>query len=127
MITIQRLITLGLILVNVALVSSAQLLLKIGAGKITSVIDKNHLFESVIKVVFNPYLFFGTSCYVVSLVLWIYVLTRAQLSLAYPIMSLSYVAVMLLSVLFINESVNLPQWGGALLIVIGTSVIFLFK
>lgn len=126
-ITISRLITLGLLLLNVVLVSSAQLLLKMGSSKVASLMNKDHLINSFFKIAFSPYIFFGILCYVFSLILWIYIMTRAQLSVAYPFMSLSYVVVMILAVLFVNETVNLPQWGGAVLIVIGTSVIFFFK
>lgn len=127
MMTVSRIVTLSLLCVNVALVSSAQLLLKIGAGKVNSLFDRGHLFMSSLRIMFNPYIFFGTFCYVVSLVLWIYILTRSQLSISYPFMSLSYGVVMILSILFLNEVVNLPQWGGFLLIVAGTTVIFFFK
>ncbi len=126
-ITPARLIILGLILINVALVSSAQLLLKIGSSRVGWIIGNNDKIVALIKIALDPYIFFGTSCYVISLILWIYILSRTQLSVAYPLMSLSYVVVMLLSIVVMKETVNFPQSIGAFFIVIGISMIFLSK
>ena len=126
-ITLARLITLGLLLLNVALVTAAQVLLKAGTVKFAAVSQSKGVVSAFFKIIVNPYIMGGTSCYVLSLVLWIYILTRAKLSMAYPIMSLSYVTVMVLSVLLFRENINFNQWIGALLIVVGTSLIFIFK
>jgi drug/metabolite transporter (DMT)-like permease len=126
-ITLAKFITLGFLLLNIGLVSAAQILLKFGTEKFGSIVGNNNTLVALIKIATNPYILAGTSCYVLSLVLWIYILTRAQISVAYPVMSLSYITVMGLSIMFFKEAINLTQWTGALFIVIGTSLIFLFK
>lgn len=114
-------------MLNVCLVSAAQVLLKFSTGKFAGLKETKNIATIFWKIISNPYLVSGTACYVMSLVLWVYILTKAQLSIAYPLMSLSYVVVMILSVLFFRENINFVQWIGALFVVMGTSLIFVFK
>ena len=122
-----RLLAPSLLLLNVGLVSCAQIFLKIGALKIQGFLGRFTFGEILLKIIFNPQLILGTFFYVCSLILWVYLLTRIRLSVAYPIMSLSYVTVMAFSFFFFKESVNGWQWGGATLIILGTYIIFSFK
>lgn len=116
-----------LILFNVLLITGAQLALKMGSTGIIGVNKSGGLLQFIFKTISNPYLIAGTLLYVLSLVLWIYILTKAKLSFAYPIMSLSYIAVMFFSFYFFKENVNLYQWIGGFLIVSGVTLMFVFK
>lgn len=126
-ITSAKLLAFSLIMLNICLVSAAQILLKFSTGSLGTLKESKNIINILGKIISNPYLVSGTTCYVLSLILWVYILTKAQLSIAYPLMSLSYVTVMILSVLFFKENINFAQWIGALLIVAGTSLIFIFK
>lgn len=123
----QNLLNGGLLLVNVGLVSCAQLFLKTGASKIQEILHSASLSGVWLKIILNPALILGTFFYVCSLILWVYLLTRIRLSVGYPIMSLSYVTVMIFSFTLFKEPVNAWQWFGATLIVLGTYFIFSFK
>jgi len=63
--------------------------------------------------------------FVVASVLWMYLLKVLPFSVAYPMVSLSYVFGMIAAVLFFHEDVSMTRWMGALLIVLGC--VFLAK
>lgn len=71
----------------------------------------------------NPWIVSGfVSAFVASLA-WMAAMTRFDLNYAYPFMSLAFVIVMVLGVLFLGESVNLHKVLGTLLVVAGLVVI----
>ena len=62
------------------------------------------------------------STYVAALVAsftWMAALTRFELSLAYPFMSLAFVCVLVLGILFFGESLTFTKVAGTLLVVAG--------
>ena len=63
-------------------------------------------------------LFFGASS-----VLWMYIIKNYPLSVAYPMISLSYVFGLLAALLFFHESVSVTKWGGVGLILLGCCII----
>ena len=65
----------------------------------------------------------GFILYGLSAVCWLWVLSRAQLSFAYPLLSLSFPIVVILSTIFFAEVISPVRWIGVGLIVIGVSLI----
>ncbi|WP_455220393.1 4-amino-4-deoxy-L-arabinose-phosphoundecaprenol flippase subunit ArnF [Kaarinaea lacus] len=67
----------------------------------------------------------GLICYAVSMLFWMAALARYELSLAYPILSISYVLVYLGAIWWpgFNESVTLLRTAGIILIVIGVILV----
>lgn len=63
-------------------------------------------------------LLFGTSS-----ILWMYIVRHYPLSVAYPMISLSYVFGMLAAVLCFHEEVSLTKWAGVALIMAGCCLI----
>ncbi len=59
--------------------------------------------------------------YALSAITWLWVLSRAQLSLAYPILSITFPLVVALSALFFSEPVSAMRWIGIGAIVLGVS------
>lgn len=55
--------------------------------------------------------------------LWIYMIKRFPLSIAYPLGSLTYVFGMVAAIIFFHESIPATRWLGALLIVLGCCLI----
>ena len=113
-----------LIIFNIFLISTAQLLLKQGSNNLTNTTSSNSLVINLLSKALDPFIIFGAIAYFFSFVLWIYILSKNNVSFAYPLMSLSYAAVMILSVYFLKEDVNIYQWIGVSLIVFGTAFIF---
>lgn len=58
----------------------------------------------------------------VALLLWLVVLQRLPLSVAYPMLSLNFAGVALAAHLIFSESLTLRQWCGVLLIVLGIAL-----
>lgn len=61
----------------------------------------------------------GVGCYGLSTVLYLSVLARLELSLAYPTVSLGYVLVMIMSRVLFKEPVSPTRWMAAGIICIG--------
>ena len=55
--------------------------------------------------------------------LWMYIVKAFPLSVAYPMISLSYVFGILAAIFFFKEEVTLSQWLGVALIIIGCMLI----
>jgi drug/metabolite transporter (DMT)-like permease len=61
--------------------------------------------------------------YAISAVLWLRILRQVSLSFAYPMISFSYVAVVLLSALILKEKVPAITIAGLVFICLGVSLI----
>ena len=77
-----------------------------------------------IQMVINPYCFAGLIAYALSTVCWLAILSKVDLSFAYPMISIGYVAVLLMGAFVFGEEVTLLRWLGVLLIGIGIIAIF---
>ncbi|MBP3788189.1 MAG: EamA family transporter [Prevotella sp.] len=62
-------------------------------------------------------------CYALSTVLWLYIVRHFPFSMAYPMISLSYVFGMCAAILFFHEEVPLIRWAGVALIMLGCVLI----
>ena len=58
-------------------------------------------------------------CYGAGSILWFYIVKNYPFSMAYPLVSLSYVFGMIAAIIFFNESVDVMKWIGVLLIMLG--------
>lgn len=61
----------------------------------------------------------GILCYVLGMIMWIYALRSVPLVIAYPFIALSFIAVPLLSSIFLGETYGADTFLGGLLIVAG--------
>ena len=81
-----------LALVSVALNAAAQLALKQGTRQIGLVAaDAASGLAVLLRAAFSPFIWAGLGAYGVSVALWIVVLSRVEVSWAYPMVSLGYV------------------------------------
>ena len=62
-------------------------------------------------------------CTVAAALLWLKVLSTADLGVAYPLISLSYVFVLVLAMVCLKEPVSVPQFFGVLLICAGAALV----
>lgn len=58
-----------------------------------------------------------------SSVLWLFIVKRYPLSVAYPMISLSYVFGLLAAILFFHEEVSATKWAGVALIIAGCCLV----
>ncbi len=56
-------------------------------------------------------------------ILWMYIVKHYPLSVAYPMISISYVFGMVASIVFFHEDVSVTKWVGVLFIMIGCVLI----
>jgi drug/metabolite transporter (DMT)-like permease len=92
-------------------------------GVLASSLTSN--FQSILKTFFSPMVFLGFFLYGISSIFWLFVLQKFPLSVAYPALSLTYVAIVILSVFILKEPFSALKTAGILLIILG--VYFLFK
>ncbi len=113
-----------LILASVAFNVGAQLLLKKGVqafGKLDlSLQTVAQLFVSIFT---NAYIFSGMLCFVLSAFLWLYVLSKIPVSIAYPLGSLGYIFTAVLAYFLLNEPLSLVKIIGILLICAGVAIL----
>ena len=115
-----------IILVNILLGSVGQISLRYGASHLGDLRPGHGILMSMlgaVKGILSPYIFLGLLLYAVSAVLWILVLNQVRLSFAYPMISLSYVIVVLLSAVILHEKVPTVTIAGLVFICAGVSLI----
>jgi multidrug transporter EmrE-like cation transporter len=117
--------TLSLILVNVLMTATAQLTLKAGmsAPRVVMGLEGGFRLSSVATIFTNPFVIAGLAIYFLSAVLWLVVLSRTDVSLAYPFVSLGFVITMVLGALLYGEVLTVGRVVGTLLIVTGVIVL----
>ncbi len=108
--------TVLLILISVLLGAGGQVLLKMGALRVAEVTEVGPLLG---RIVTSPHILAGFGLYGVASVLWIVVLSRAPLSLAYPMLSLGYVVVLLASAYVFGEAIPAVRVAGIAAIILG--------
>lgn len=97
-----------------------QFLLKVGVARMGGVdYQAGRLIPTVIKVAGQPAILGGVALFATSMMLWLGVLSKMDLSRAQPLIALSYVLVPLLSHLFLGETVGLTRVAGIGLILVG--------
>ena len=115
----MNLATFGFIITGVLLNAAAQLLLKAGTNALGGAIHltASNWFSTLIKVGTQLPILAGLACYAVSLVVWIMGLSRTEVTIAYPMLSLGYVVSAIGAWLFLGEVVP-PQRMVALGVII---------
>lgn len=112
------------ILFTVMTNAAAQLLLKYGMitlGPISFSADT--MIQRIFQILFNPWVFLGLVMFVVSMASHLYVLSKVDLSFAYPFLSLAYVAVALCAWLLFKEELGTLKITGIAFICVGTILI----
>ena len=113
-----------LILISVALNSIAQLLLRQGMLKIGNVsFQLDQFWHLISSLVTNIYIWGGLFFFGSSVFLWLIVLSRVNVSLAYPFIGIGCVLTALLAFLFLNEPLTLAKCLGILIICIGIFIL----
>ncbi len=114
------------ITLTVLLSSYGQLILKWRLNTMVGMPESlREKFVFLFLAVFDPFIFSGFVAAFLASITWMAALTKLQLSFAYPFMSLSFIVVMFVSHLLLNESLTIGKVIGCFLIVGG--LIFLSK
>ena len=79
--------------------------------------------DTITRALKEPRLWLGLTLFGVSAVFWLVVLSRVDLSVAYPFVGLSYIVVVLFSRLFLHEQVTALRWLGVVVVAAGIALI----
>ncbi len=74
------------------------------------------------RLVINPWVISSLLAAFLAFLCWLAALTKFELNYAYPFMSLSFILVLLLSGVFLNESISMNKIAGVVLILIGIAI-----
>jgi uncharacterized membrane protein len=122
----NKLLVYGILAVCIVSGAFAQVLFKMGLLKLDGNINIFTL-EGFIRVLFNKYILIGAFLYALAFFLWLLALSKLELSLMYPLLSLAYIITTFLSAVVLGERVNPSRWVGVILIVIGAILVGLNK
>lgn len=114
----------GPIVAAIVLGTCAQLLLKAGANVIGPVaFDAEAWFAATLRFALEPRILAGTGCYALSLILWILALTRVEVSMAYPMLSIGFALNAVLAWWLLGEAVTPMRMLGIAVIIIGVALV----
>jgi multidrug transporter EmrE-like cation transporter len=112
--------TFGLILVGVLLNAAAQLMLKAGTRVLGVIsVGARPPLELALAVATQPHILGGLACYVVSVAIWIVALSRVDVSIAYPMLSIGYVVNAVLAWQLFGEPLTTQRIAGIAVILLG--------
>ena len=114
----------GLVMTGVLLNAIAQLALKASVSD-TGIInlDLQSLLSSAGSLATNLWLWVGLICYAVSVVVWILALSRVDVSIAYPMLSIGYIVNALAASQLFNEPLGVGKVIGIGIIIVGVYVL----
>jgi multidrug transporter EmrE-like cation transporter len=117
-------VSFSLLMCGVLLNALAQLLLKAGTNAVGQ-------FEFTVenalpvgwKLATEPHILGGLACYVVSVVVWIMALSRVEVSIAYPLLSVGYVVNAIAAWYLFGEAVTPMRLLGIGVIILGVFIV----
>lgn len=112
-----------LILVSICLGAVGQISLKYGMNNLGN-FEVSYFFTSrIFDLLKEKFVMAGIFLYALSTILWLSILSKAELSFAYPLIAAGYVVVAILSKFIFNDNLGLGRLGGIILIIIGVILI----
>lgn len=114
----------SLVLCGVLLNAAAQLLLKAGTNAVGAFeFSQANILPVGWKLASEPHIITGLACYVVSVVVWIMALSRVEVSIAYPMLSIGYVVNAIAAWYLFGEAVTMMRLTGIGFIIIGVFIV----
>lgn len=110
------------------IIPAAQYLIKLGANQLAAEQHSAHsgsvsIQAAILGIFTNPAIFSGYCLYGVFTVLFVYALRHGELSILYPLISLSYVWVAIIGVIAFHEAMNPLKLTGIAIIMAGVTVL----
>jgi len=117
-------VSLALIMTGVLLNAAAQLLLKAGTNAVGQFeFSAQNIVPIGMRLAFEPHIAGGVACYVVSVVVWILGLSRVEVSIAYPMLSIGYVLNAVAAWYLFGESLTAQKLVGIAFIILGVFLV----
>jgi multidrug transporter EmrE-like cation transporter len=116
--------TFGFILTGIFLNAVAQLLLKAGTNAVGAIhLTADNWFGTGIKLATQLPILGGLACYVVSVLVWIIGLSRVDVTIAYPMLSIGYIVNALGAWYFLGEAVSAQRMLAIGIIMVGVALL----
>ncbi|MES2162304.1 MAG: EamA family transporter [Pseudomonadota bacterium] len=116
--------TFGFVFAGVLLNALAQLLLKAGANNVGAIhLSMDNLFAVGLKVAMQLPIIGGLTCYVLSVVVWIIALSRVDVTIAYPMLSLGYVVAAIGAWYLFGEALTVQRMVAIGIILVGVALL----
>ena len=114
-----------LILTGVGLNAAAQLLLKVASRGLShlSGFGLQMVLDGALILSRSAAFWLGMVCYGTSVCVWLAALSRAPVSTAYPMLSLGYIVVAAVSVIWLGEVLSAGKVAGIALICVGVVLV----
>lgn len=109
-----------LILASIIMGAVGQILLKVGANRLDGIALT---LSGLLSIARNSYILIGLVLFGTSFLLWVKVLTRNDLSYVYPMVSLSYIIIILASRFLFGEPFTTNKIIGIAAIISGVFII----
>ena len=112
-------------LCSIFLGATGQFLFRLGMiyyGKVTV----TGIWRQLGAIILTPAIFLGFLCFGVSSILWLVVISRWELSYAYPLVALGYIFAILYGTLLLHENLSFIKIFGSCLILAGIGVLGLW-
>ncbi|MDB5808288.1 MAG: hypothetical protein JWN94_410 [Betaproteobacteria bacterium] len=114
----------SLLMTGVMLNAGAQLLLKAGTNSVgVFEFSRDNIVPIGWKLATEPHIVGGLTCYVVSVVVWVMALSRVEVSVAYPLLSVGYVVNALAAWYLFGEAVTPMRLIGIGVIIVGVCLV----
>lgn len=120
----MNLATFGFIMTGIFLNALAQLLLKAGTNAVGAIhLTMENWLAIGMKLAAQPPIIGGLTCYVLSVGVWIIGLSRVDVTIAYPLLSLGYVVNALGAWYFLGEALSGQRILAVGIILIGVALL----
>ena len=114
----------ALVLTGVLLNAVAQLALKASVRELGAIgLTLTDALPTALRIAAEPWLWLGLGCYVVSVVVWILALSRVEVSIAYPMLSIGYIINALVAWAWLGEVLSVNKIAGIAIITVGVIVL----
>jgi len=121
----KKMSVLMLVLLCIIMGVLGQLAMKKGMDIIGTISLKDMFSEKIFSIVFQSYVLVGIILYVLASLVWLVILSQAELSFVYPLISVGYILTAILSWFLFKENLTLFRFFGILLICGGVYLIVL--
>jgi multidrug transporter EmrE-like cation transporter len=108
-----------LVLCSVTPAVAGQLILKYAISRLNLSMDETGPVGYYVRLFTTPIVLLGFFMYGLSSLVWLFILSKLPLSLAYPLVSMGYVLVVFFSWLLLREHVSLTRLLGVAVICLG--------
>ncbi len=120
----MTLAALAFLMTGVLLNAVAQLLLKAGTNALgVLTLSRETWADTLVSMATEAHFALGIGCYALSVVVWIFGLSRVPVSIAYPLLSVGYVVNAIGAHYLLGEAVTMSRWLGIGFIVIGVTLV----